>query len=95
MTFAGTSGRHPMTGSFRTAAWRIGLILAVVAAGLALRAFGRPAGVPAPIVKYDGSALWAAMEVGRRPENKGRMIVAIIPSFAERYMSTALFEGLD
>jgi cysteine synthase A len=38
--------------------------------------------------------LGAAVEVGRRPENKDRKIVVIIPSFAERYLSTILFEGL-
>ncbi|HVY89818.1 MAG TPA: cysteine synthase A [Hyphomonadaceae bacterium] len=41
-----------------------------------------------------GSALAAAVEVGRRPENKDKKLVTIIPSFAERYLSTALFEGV-
>jgi cysteine synthase A len=41
-----------------------------------------------------GAALAAAVEVGRRPENAGKKLVVIIASFAERYLSTALFEGI-
>lgn len=50
-------------------------------------------GVPVGI--SSGAALAAALEIGERPEMKGKRIVVIIPDFAERYLSTAMFEGIN
>jgi cysteine synthase A len=57
------------------------------------RLCARVEGIPVGI--SSGAAIAAAVQVGGRPGMAGRNIVLIIPSFAERYLSTALFEGLE
>ncbi|RZI84036.1 MAG: pyridoxal-phosphate dependent enzyme, partial [Microbacterium sp.] len=41
-----------------------------------------------------GAAIWSALQVAARPEAEGKNIVVIVPSFGERYLSTALYEHL-
>jgi cysteine synthase len=57
------------------------------------REVARLEGIPCGI--SSGAAFVAAIEIAQKPENKGKQIITIIPSFAERYISTALFEGLE
>ena len=57
------------------------------------RQVAREEGIPVGI--SSGAAIAAALEIGTRPEYAGKTIVTIVPDFAERYLSTALFEGLN
>jgi cysteine synthase A len=67
---------------------RVSNTTALETAQLSARIEGVPVGISS------GAALAAAIEVGGRAEMAGKVIVVIIPSFAERYLSTALFDGL-
>jgi len=67
---------------------QIGNETAFATARRAAKVEGLPVGISS------GAAIAAALEIGARPDMAGKMIVAILPSFAERYLSTALFDGL-
>jgi cysteine synthase A len=100
MLSKGTKGPHPIQGigaGFVPAVLNTGIYDEVICvrnedafetARAAARAEGLLVGISA------GAALWAALQVAHRPENAGKLVVTIIPSFGERYLSTPLYANL-
>ncbi|WP_426189555.1 cysteine synthase A [Massilia sp. DWR3-1-1] len=100
MLSKGSKGPHPLQGigaGFVPQVLNTGIYDEIVAvsnddAFATARAAAREEGLLVGI--SSGAALWAALQVARRPDNKGKLIVTIIPSFGERYLSTPLFANL-
>ena len=100
MLSKGTKGPHPIQGIgagfvprvLNTASYDEVICVKNADACATARAAAREEGLLVGL--SSGAALWAAIEVARRPENAGKLIVVIIPSFGERYLSTALYANL-
>ena len=94
---AGPHGVQGIGPGFQPAVLELGLMDEVVRVSerdaiAAARRCARSEGLPIGI--SSGASLHAALALAREPENAGKLIVSIAPSFAERYLSTPLFAGM-
>jgi cysteine synthase A len=96
----GPKGPHPIQGigaGFVPPVLRLDLVDEIITVGNddaleTARRLAREEGLLVGI--SSGAAAWAAVQVARRPENAGQLVVVVLPDFGERYLSTALFSGL-
>ena len=96
----GAKGPHPIQGigaGFVPPVLEMGLVDEIITVGnedaLALaRRLAREEGLF--VGTSSGAAAWAALQVARRPQNAGKLVVVVLPDFGERYLSTALFANL-
>ena len=96
----GTKGPHPIQGigaGFVPSVLNTGIYDNIIqvaneAAFTTARAMAEQEGILVGI--SSGAAVWSALELAKKPENEGKLIVVLIPSYGERYLSTPLFADL-